>query len=173
MLLNSLPTSSTYKNLVTTLTWGKETLELENVIGALFAFYQRKKNIDENSQEEWLVIKGNYECGRSSNNGDLKGKNSWSKSRRRKDINCYKCGKKWHIKRDYPDRKKNKDDKNEGSSKLISSFCIHHPLLHQKNFNVCSCPTGSKKKQFVEITKLPLDSPNQKLYQQLSYKVTR
>ena len=29
--LNSLPTSSTYENLVTTLTWGKETLELEDV----------------------------------------------------------------------------------------------------------------------------------------------
>jgi hypothetical protein len=28
MLLNSLPTSSTYENLVTTLTWRKETLEL-------------------------------------------------------------------------------------------------------------------------------------------------
>jgi hypothetical protein len=34
----------------------------------------------------------------------------------RKVINCYKCEKKWHIKRDYPDQKKNKDDKNVGSS---------------------------------------------------------
>jgi hypothetical protein len=39
---------------------------------------------------------------------------------RRKDINCYKCGKKWHIKRDCPDRKKNKDDENEGSSKSMN-----------------------------------------------------
>jgi hypothetical protein len=31
MLLNSLPTSSTYENLVTTLTWGKETLDLEDI----------------------------------------------------------------------------------------------------------------------------------------------
>jgi hypothetical protein len=31
MQLNLLPTSSTYENLVTTLTWGKETLELEDV----------------------------------------------------------------------------------------------------------------------------------------------
>jgi hypothetical protein len=49
MLLNSLPTSSTYENLVTTLIWGKETLELEDVTGALLAFHQREKNIDENS----------------------------------------------------------------------------------------------------------------------------
>jgi hypothetical protein len=49
MLLNSFPTSSTYENLVTTLTWGKKTLKLEDVTGALLAFHQRKKNIDENS----------------------------------------------------------------------------------------------------------------------------
>jgi len=31
MLLNSLPASTTYENLVTTLTWGKESLELKDV----------------------------------------------------------------------------------------------------------------------------------------------
>jgi hypothetical protein len=76
-----------------------------------------KKNIDENSQGEWLVVKDSYKRRRSSNNGDSKCKNSRSKSRRRKDINCYKCGKKGHMKRDCLDRKKNKDDENEGSSK--------------------------------------------------------
>jgi hypothetical protein len=120
MLLNSLPTSSTYENLVTTLTWGKETLELKDVTGALLAFHQRKKNIDENSQGEGLVVKGNYERERSNNRGDSKGKNSRSKSRRRKDINCYKCGKKRHMKQDCPDRKKNKDDENEGSSESVN-----------------------------------------------------
>jgi hypothetical protein len=81
------------------------------------AFHQRKKNIDENSQGEGLVVKGNHERRRSNNRGDSKGKNSGSKSRRRKDINCYKWGKKGHMKRDCPDRKKNKDNENEGSSK--------------------------------------------------------
>jgi ribosomal protein RSM22 (predicted rRNA methylase) len=94
--------------LVTTLTWGKETLELEDVTGAILAFHQRKKNIDENSQGEGLVIKGNYKRGRSSNKGDSKCKNSRSKSRRRKDINCYKCRKKGHKKQDCPDPKKKK-----------------------------------------------------------------
>jgi hypothetical protein len=120
MLLNSLPTSSTYENLVTTLTWEKETLELEDVNGTLLAFHQRKKNIDENSQGKGLVVNGNYKCGRSSNKGDSKGKNS-RKSRRRKDINCYKCGKKRHIKRDCLDQKKNKDNENEGSSKFANA----------------------------------------------------
>ena len=117
MLLNSLPTSSTYENLVTTLTWGKETLELEDVTRALLAFHQRKINIDENFQGKGLVVKGNYKRGRSNNRGDSKSKNSRLKFRRRKDINCYKCGKKGHIKRDCPNRKKNKDDENEGFSK--------------------------------------------------------
>jgi hypothetical protein len=120
MLLNSPPTFSTYENLVTTLTWGKETLELEDVTGALLAFHQRKKNIDENSQGEGLVIKGNYERGRSNNMGDSKGKNYRSKSRRRKDINCYKRRKKGHMKRDCLDRKNNKDNENEGSLKSVN-----------------------------------------------------
>jgi hypothetical protein len=39
MLLNSLPTAPIYENLVTILTWGKESLELEDIIGALLAFH--------------------------------------------------------------------------------------------------------------------------------------
>ena len=117
MLLNSLPTSFMYENLVTTLTWRKKTFKLKDVIGALLAFHQRKKNIDENLQGKWLVVKGNYERRRSSNKGESKGKNSRSKSKRRKDINCYKCGKKGHIKWDCPDRKMDKDNENEGSLK--------------------------------------------------------
>jgi hypothetical protein len=81
----------------------------------MLAFHQRKKNIDENSQRKGLVVKGNHERGRSNNRGDSEGKNSRSKSRRRKDINCYKCEKKGHMKRDCPNRKKNKDDENKGS----------------------------------------------------------
>ena len=57
MLLNSLSTSPTYENLVTTLTRGKETLELEDVTGALLPSHQRKKNINENSKGEELVIR--------------------------------------------------------------------------------------------------------------------
>jgi hypothetical protein len=46
-----------------------------------------------------------------------KGKNSQSKCRRRKNINCYKCKKKGYIKRSIQTEKKNKDNENEGSSK--------------------------------------------------------
>ena len=38
MLLNSLPASSMYENLVTTLMWGKETLDLEEITSVLLGF---------------------------------------------------------------------------------------------------------------------------------------
>ena len=38
MLLNSLHASSTYENLVTTLMWGKETLDLEEITSFLLGF---------------------------------------------------------------------------------------------------------------------------------------
>jgi hypothetical protein len=116
-------------------------LELEDVTGALLAFHQRKKNINENSQGEGLVVKGNHERGISNNMGDSKGKNSRSKSRRRKDINCYKCGKKWHMKRDNPDRKKNKDDDNEGSSKSVN---VVEDNLDDDNGDMFSVASTSK-----------------------------
>jgi hypothetical protein len=39
MLLNSLSTSPKYENLVTALTWVKESQELEDVIRAMLAFH--------------------------------------------------------------------------------------------------------------------------------------
>ena len=56
ILVNSLLES--YDNLVTTLLWGKETLELEEITSALLSFNQRKKGSDGSSQGG-LVAKGN------------------------------------------------------------------------------------------------------------------
>ena len=92
ILLNSLPES--YDNLVTTLMWGKETLELEEIIGALLAFNQRKKANDGSSQGEGLMAKGNQEYGRNKSQSESSRNKSRFKSRRMKDIQCYKCGKK-------------------------------------------------------------------------------
>ena len=39
MLLNSISNIPTYENLITTLTWGKETLELEDITSALLGFH--------------------------------------------------------------------------------------------------------------------------------------
>ena len=49
ILLSSLPAS--YEHLVTTLLWGKETLEFEEISGALLDHYQRKQNSGESFGE--------------------------------------------------------------------------------------------------------------------------
>ena len=82
MLVNSLPACSTYENLVTTLMWGKET------------------------QGEGLVAKSNQERGRNKLQSESSNNKSRSKSKKRKDIQCYKCGKKGHMKQDCPKKKK-------------------------------------------------------------------
>ena len=100
MLLNSLSTSSMYENLVTTLMWGKETLDLEEIMSVFLRFNKSKKANDESSQGERLMVKSNQERGRNKFRSESSNNKSRSKSRKRNDIQCYKCGKKGHMKRD-------------------------------------------------------------------------
>src|SRR3954464_7854546 len=97
MLLCSLPVSPSYENLVTTLMWGKETLKLEEVTGALLSFHQRKKANEETAQGEGLVAKGNQERGRSKARDGSNNKKSRSKSRKKTDDKCYLCRKSRHL----------------------------------------------------------------------------
>uniref|UniRef100_A0A2N9HBW1 Integrase catalytic domain-containing protein n=1 Tax=Fagus sylvatica TaxID=28930 RepID=A0A2N9HBW1_FAGSY len=68
MLLTSLPAS--YEHLVTTLLYGKETLELEEVLGALLDHYQRKHKDSAESSGEGLVVKGYQDRGRKKDKDD-------------------------------------------------------------------------------------------------------
>ena len=114
MLLSSLSASD--KHLVTTLLWGKETLEFEEILGALLDHYQRKQNLGESSSEG-LMVKGNQERGRKKDrNHNFARGHSKSKSKI-KTVKCYKCQKKGHIKRDCPEWKRGKDKDKEGSSR--------------------------------------------------------
>ena len=76
MLLNFLPASPTYEKLVTTLMWGKETLDLEEITSALLGFQMKKKASDKGTQGEWLVVKGNQERGRSNTRNGSSGSKS-------------------------------------------------------------------------------------------------
>jgi hypothetical protein len=90
MLLTSLSTS--YEHLVTTLLYGKETLEVEEVSNALLDHYQQKqKNLAESSGDG-LVVKGYQDCGRKKDRND-KSARGRSKSKS-KTVKCYKCQKK-------------------------------------------------------------------------------
>lgn len=98
MLLNSLLVSSKFKNLVTTLMCGKETIQLEEIISKPLSFNIRKKAKDENSQGEGLVVRSNQKHERNKSQSKLRNNKAQSKSKKRTDIQSYKCGKIRHIK---------------------------------------------------------------------------
>ena len=52
------------------------------------------------------MVKSNQERGRNKFRSESSNNKSRSKSKKRKDIQCYKCGKKGHMKRDCPEKKK-------------------------------------------------------------------
>ena len=67
------------------------------------------------------MAKSNQEHGRNKFRSELSNDKSRSKSRKRKDIQCYKCGKKGHMKRDCPKKKKGSMLENkEDSSKSMN-----------------------------------------------------
>jgi hypothetical protein len=106
MLLTSLPAS--YEHLVTTLLYGKEILELEEVSGALLDHYQRKHKDSTESSGEGLVVKGYQDRGRKKDKDD-KSARGRSKSKS-KTVKCFKCQKKGHMKRDCPEWNKGKEE---------------------------------------------------------------
>ncbi|KAE8683204.1 hypothetical protein F3Y22_tig00111213pilonHSYRG00462 [Hibiscus syriacus] len=95
ILLCSLPPS--YEHMVTTLTYGKETINVEEITAALLAHNQRKKNAGENSQADSLYVKGNRDRGRKPEKAGSGKRNSRSKSRDKKTIHCYKCKEAGHM----------------------------------------------------------------------------
>jgi hypothetical protein len=156
MLLTSLPTS--YEHLVTTLLYEKETLELEEVSGALLDHYQRKHKDSAESFGEGLVVKGYQDRGRKKDKDDKSARRrSKSKS---KAVKCFKCQKKGHMKRDCPEWNKGKeesstfvnvvaDSESDGdmlsvssstdglnNSWLLDSACSFHVTPHRNWFDI-------------------------------------
>ena len=95
MLLSSLPAS--YEHLVTTLLWGKETLEFEEISGALLDHYQQKQNSG-GSSGEGLMVKGSQERGRKKERNHSSTRGHSSSKSKSKTMKCYKCQKKGHFK---------------------------------------------------------------------------
>ena len=88
LLLCSLPPS--YEHLITTLTYGKETIKLEDVTAALLSYDMRKRNnAEEVAHGEGLLVNGGQ--GRK---GYEAGKN------KKKKVQCHKCKRWGHIKMD-------------------------------------------------------------------------
>ncbi|KAE8658140.1 Retrovirus-related Pol polyprotein from transposon TNT 1-94 [Hibiscus syriacus] len=118
ILLCLLPPS--YEHMVTTLTYGKETINVEEITAVLLAHNQRKQNAGESSQADSLYVKGNRDRGWKPEKAGSGKRNSRSKSRDKKTIHCYKCKEAGHMKRDCPKLKKQTDEKRDGSSKSVN-----------------------------------------------------
>ena len=114
MLLSSL--SASYEHLVTTLLWGKETLEFKKIPGAQLDHYQQKHNSSESSGER-LMVKGNQDRGRKKDRDHSSARGHSRSKSKSKIVKCYKCQKKGNIKQDCPEWKKGKDKDKEGSSR--------------------------------------------------------
>ena len=100
--------ATVYEHLVTTLTYDKETVELEDITAALLSYDMRKKNsAEEVSHGDGLLIKGEL-----GSKGQEVRKNG--KKKKKKNVQCYKCKEWGHWKRDCPEL-------NGGSSANIST----------------------------------------------------
>jgi len=109
LLLRSLPSS--FKHFRTTLMFGKETLRFEEVVQDIISHVKMNKSTSNDLKNEGLLVKGSNERGRSKEK-DKGTDNRWrSKSRNRKDVECYYCHKKGHIKKHC---RKFKADQKEG-----------------------------------------------------------
>ena len=89
ILLCSLPRS--YEHLVTTPSYGKEAVKVDDILVALFAHEQRRKNnAGESSSGDAFFMKG--DPGRETD-----------KKKKKKGPQCYKCKDWGHVRKDCPD----------------------------------------------------------------------
>jgi len=92
ILLCSLPRS--YEHLITTLTYGKEDIKVEDIVAVLLAHDQRRKN---NATEDSF---GDAYLARGDRSVEDK------RGNKKKGPRCYKCKDWGHVKRGCPELKK-------------------------------------------------------------------
>jgi hypothetical protein len=109
MLLSSLPKS--YETLVTTLLVGKSTLTVNEVSTALLETANMKKPSGNVNGDQVLLTTSGNRYGRGESRGRNYGQRDRSQSRPRRDVECYYCHKKGHVRRDCEELTKHLDSK--------------------------------------------------------------
>lgn len=114
---------ASYKHLVTTLLWEKKILKFEEILKALLDHYKRKQNSSESSGEG-LMVEGIQDRGRKKDRDHNSTRGHSGSKSKSKIVKCYKCQKKWHIKRDCPKQKRAKDKDKERSLRSTNVVAV-------------------------------------------------
>ena len=120
LLLASLPTS--FDHLVTTLMYKKKTIVLKEATSALLSHIKMKQD-GNGSQADGLIVKfETSKRGRSRLRGRNPNRNRpQSKSRAKKDVECFYCHKNGHYKNQCKELKEHLEEKKNGKKPLESA----------------------------------------------------
>ena len=113
IILNSLPES--YKDLKSAIKYGRESLSLDDVLGALRSRDLEIK-IEKRSNGERLQVRG-----RNQKRDKSKGRGK-SRSQSKRRNTCWNCHKDGHIRRFCPARKKNNDQDQADTANISDGF---------------------------------------------------
>lgn len=146
ILLQSLP--DTYDQLIINLTNNilSDYLVFDDIAAAVLEEENRRKNREDrqaNSQQaEALTVTRGRSTERGSSGSQNRGR---SKSRNRKNIKCYNCGKKGHFKKDCWNKKKSGDPESPNAQGNVASFSENAEVLFSE------ATTDESKKQFMDV----------------------
>ena len=106
-LLLLISVSDSYESVVTTLLYGKDTLEFENVQSSLLDHEKQRKANQDVTQEAALIARGENKRGKQFGGESKAG---GSKAKRKGGIQCFGCHEFGHIKKYCPHRRKNDEN---------------------------------------------------------------
>ena len=114
-----------YNHLITTLVYGKETLNYEEIVGVLRSNEQSEKICKGDPNSEVLAV--NERLKRSKEKVRSKSKGRSKSQDRKKTLKCYKCYQPRHLRRNYPLLKSEKEKASKSGD--IASVSSREDLL--------------------------------------------